>query len=74
MFYVKGSFFMPYSNTPYNNSDDSKYNFKKKKRKVYLNIVDGISYDGKSDTDPLGMYTGVPEDEYDMPVQDADDL
>ena len=24
--------------------------------------------------DPLGMYTGVPEDRYDKPVQDADDL
>ena len=65
---------MPYSNTPYNNHEESKYDFKKKKRKVYLNIVDGISYDGKSDTDPLGMYTGVPEDPYDEPVQDADDL
>ena len=64
---------MPY-NTPYNNSDDTKYNFKKKKRKVYLNIVDTINYDGKSATDPLGMYTGVPENEYEMPVQDADDL
>ena len=26
-------------------------------------------------TDPLGMWTGVPTDDpYDMPVQDADDL
>lgn len=65
---------MPYSNTPYNNSEDSKYNFKKKKRKVYVNIIDGVNYDGKSKTDPLGMYTGVPENEYDIPVQDADDL
>lgn len=64
---------MPY-NTPYNNSEDSKYNFKKKKRKVYLNIIDGINYDGKSQTDPLGMYTGVPMDDDDIPVQDADDL
>ena len=65
---------MPYNNTPYNNSDDSKYNFTKKKRKVYLNIVDGINYDGKSQTDPLGMYTGVPMEEGEMPIQDADDL
>ena len=64
---------MPY-NTPYNNSEDSKYNFKKKKRKVYLNIIDGTSYDGKSMTDPLGMYTGVPMEDGEMPVQDADDL
>ena len=26
------------------------------------------------ETDPLGMYTGVPKDENDVPVQDADDL
>ena len=25
-------------------------------------------------TDPQGSYTGVPEDPYDEPVQDADDL
>ena len=65
---------MSYSNTPYNNSEDSKYSFKKKKRKVYLNIIDGINYDGKSDTDPLGMYTGVPMEDGEMPIQDADDL
>ena len=71
---MKGSIFVPYNNVPYSNAEDSKYNFKKKKRKVYLNIVDDVNYDGKSKTDPLGMYTGVPEDENDMPVQDADDL
>ena len=27
-----------------------------------------------SKTDPLGSYTGLPEDEEDTPVQDADDL
>lgn len=26
------------------------------------------------ETDPLGMYTGVPKDPKDAPVQDADDL
>ena len=26
------------------------------------------------DTDPYGSYTGVPNDPYDEPVQDADDL
>ena len=25
-------------------------------------------------TDPQGSYTGVPDDPYDMPIQDADDL
>lgn len=27
-----------------------------------------------ADTDPQGMYTGVPDDPYEKPVQDADDL
>ncbi len=27
-----------------------------------------------SDTDPLGMYTGVPQEPLEQPVQDADDL
>ena len=27
-----------------------------------------------SPTDPLGSYTGVPEDKDEMPEQDADDL
>ena len=26
------------------------------------------------DTDPYGSYTGVPNDPYDEPIQDADDL
>ena len=26
------------------------------------------------DTDPYGSYTGVPNDPFDEPVQDADDL
>ena len=64
------------SDTPYSNHayDGGKYNFKKKKQKVYLNIIDSSGYDGVSFTDPLGMYTGVPEDPYEEPVQDADDL
>jgi hypothetical protein len=28
----------------------------------------------KINTDPLGSYTGVPEDPCEKPVQDADDL
>ena len=36
--------------------------FKKKKKKF------------QSKTDPLGSYTGVPENPYEQPVQDADDL
>ncbi len=63
------------SDTPYHNHvDDGKYSFKKKKQKVYLNIIDGSGYQGKSDSDPLGMYTGVPEDPFEVPEQDPDDL
>lgn len=29
---------------------------------------------GPAATDPLGMYTGNPEERYEIPVQDADDL
>ncbi len=36
--------------------------FKKKKKKF------------QSKTDPLGSYTGVPENPYETPIQDADDL
>ncbi len=28
----------------------------------------------QSKNDPLGSYTGTPSDEYEVPVQDADDL
>lgn len=31
--------------------------------------------DGKpSEFDPLGMYTGIPSDKNDKPIQDSDDL
>ena len=46
------------------NSTFAQYNhMKSKKRKRF-----------QSKTDPLGSYTGVPENPYDKPVQDADDL
>lgn len=39
-------------------------------------LVDAIidSQRRRDPTDPLGSYTGVPWDEDDEPVQDADDL
>jgi hypothetical protein len=41
----------------------------------YLNISPEISgQDFSSDTDPNGSYTGVPKDDSEVPVQDADDL
>lgn len=36
--------------------------------------VTPLAPSGPSKTDPLGMYTGVPLDEDERPVQDADDL
>ena len=39
----------------------------KKERTTIENVV-------RIETDPLGMYTGVPKDPADVPVQDADDL
>ncbi len=62
-----------------------KFDFKKHIRKIKFNIIDekpqegGFESkvdldDGKSVCDPLGMYTGVPENRYEKPVQDVDDL
>lgn len=39
----------------------------------YVTDVFGLN-DMVSDKDVLGSYTGVPTDDLDMPVQDADDL
>lgn len=36
--------------------------------------VNPVTEEQQSRTDPLGMWTGVPEDPYEKPVQDADDL
>ena len=52
---------------------------KKNKDKSYENKCGGDSCEldfikDTIDTDPLGMYTGVPANPSDMPVQDADDL
>ncbi len=37
-------------------------------------VVDIFGDDRSSDTDYYGSYTGVPKDENDYPLQDADDL
>jgi len=37
-------------------------------------LLDSIVNRPPSDTDPQGSYTGLPLDEYEQPVQDADDL
>ena len=64
-----------------------RYKCKRRTDKIRLNIIDGEKTenskafsdrvnldDGTSVCDPLGMYTGVPENKYEMPVQDVDDL
>ncbi len=56
-----------------------KNEFKKEKNKQKDRIrvefsMKSSSIDDRSDTDPYGSYPGVPDDPYDMPVQDADDL
>ena len=37
-------------------------------------LVTRLIHQLPSKTDPMGMYTGHPVDEYEGPVQDADDL
>ncbi len=46
-----------------------------KKQAIIDRRVAGVTSMLKSPkTDPQGMYTGVPDDPYEQPVQDADDL
>ena len=45
----------------------------KEKKDMSHNGCD-FSCDGNINTDPLGSYTGVPEEENEKPVQDVDDL
>lgn len=44
----------------------------KKSKKIEKKIKKIIPSASKSD--PLGMYTGVPENKYEQPIQDSDDL
>ncbi len=56
-----------------------KFKCKRRTQRVRLNIIDervgqtSPEWNG-SVTDPLGSYTGVPENRFEKPVQDADDL
>ena len=45
-----------------------------KKKKLYPSQKGMANTVGMFSTDPLGMYTGRPEDTLEVPVQDADDL
>ena len=50
---------------------------KQKTRKPITEVTWPVGPDGTLRTtnlDPLGMYNGVPEMPYELPVQDADDL
>ena len=46
----------------------------RKQEKIDRRIAEITSMMTSPETDPQGMYTGVPENPYDVPVQDADDL
>lgn len=48
---------------------------KKKKAAFHPStLVSSMAHPHPSDTDPMGSYTGLPEEEWEKPVQDADDL
>ncbi len=47
---------------------------KRKRRERAEQIVQSIVQQPASDTDPQGSWTGKPENEDEIPVQDADDL
>ena len=47
---------------------------KRKRRERAGAVVETIVHQPVSDTDPQGSWTGRPEDPYEAPVQDADDL
>ena len=47
------------------------YALRKEKIIPKPNVENSIS---EINTDPLGSWTGTPDDPFDMPVQDADDL
>lgn len=63
-----------------------KYKVQRKSCHIRLHIIDKdndentnkkhdlSTLNGTSFTDPLGSYTGIPENPYEKPVQDADDL
>lgn len=46
----------------------------KRKNSKAKRIIRPISPMKSSQTDPMGMYTGVPINKNERPVQDADDL
>ncbi len=47
---------------------------KKRRKDPQPGPVEQMLEEGSSFTDPLGSWTGKPAEEYETPVQDADDL
>ena len=45
-----------------------------KESKKAIPAVTNMKSDSNINTDPLGSYTGTPDDPYEKPTQDADDL
>ena len=55
------------------NVNNSSHNSKNTARRAEFSM--NTSEDQKRiDTDPFGSYTGVPDDPFDVPIQDVDDL
>ena len=55
------------------NVNNSCQNSKNAPYRVNFNAKMSTDQD-RINTDPQGSYTGVPDDPYDKPIQDADDL
>lgn len=51
----------------------SKKNEKKRIQEITWPVKTDATF-APSNTDPFGMYTGNPQQPYEIPVQDADDL
>ena len=47
---------------------------KKRNSKFVKSVVNEYVSEKKENTDPNGSWTGCPEDRFEVPVQDADDL
>ena len=60
-----------------NKNNEKEYSKKKQKPKDPTEIAVSLvkNYENYGiDTDPLGSWTGVPDDKDSIPIQDADDL
>ena len=67
---AKGGFFMEKQKKNVNNSCQNSKNAPHRVN-FYVNMSEDQE---RINTDPQGSYTGVPDDPYDKPIQDADDL